>query len=51
MHFDRLKHAACAVKTRIADYIVVTGSLIAQSMTKAEMYDVAKNTWIVMPDM
>ena len=51
MHFDRLKHAACAVKTRNTDYIVVTGSLISTSMQKAEMYDVTMNTWTALPDM
>ena len=51
MHFERLKHAACSAKTSTATYIVVTGSLISTSMRKAEMYDVAKNTWTVLPDM
>ena len=51
MHFARQWHAACAVKTRTAEYIVVTGSQTSPASIKAEKYDVAKNSWTILPDM
>ena len=48
MQYDRIRHAACKVRTRAGECIAVTGSSVPYAEIAAESYNIENDTWTTL---